>query len=69
MKEADDQIREFLEIVNNVNSIILKIKPDGTVTFLNKYGTMFFGYEPGEIIGQKLIGTLVPETETTGETL
>jgi PAS domain S-box-containing protein len=69
MKEADDQLREFLEMVNNANSIILKMKPDGTITFLNEYGTRFFGYEPDEIVGRRIIGTLVPETEATGRDL
>ncbi|PSB06934.1 hypothetical protein C7B76_28815, partial [filamentous cyanobacterium CCP2] len=41
----------------------------GRITFLNEYGQQFFGYRETDILNRELIGTLVPETESTGRNL
>ncbi len=61
--------RKYRELVENANSIILRWKSDGTVVFLNKFGLDFFGYREEEIIGRHVVGTIVPETESTGRDL
>ena len=38
---------------------------DGRVTFLNEFGLKFFGFTAEEIIGQHVVGTIVPATEST----
>jgi PAS domain S-box-containing protein len=42
---------------------------DGRVTFINRYGQEFFGYNESEIIGQNVIGTIVPEKDSSGNDL
>ena len=61
--------REYRELVMLANSIILRWMPDGRITFLNEFGQRFFGYSAEEILGQHIVGTLVPENETDGRDL
>ena len=72
-KEAEEALaeseRKYRELVENANSIILRWTPDGLITFLNEFGQRFFGYGEGEILGQHLVGTLVPESESGGRDL
>lgn len=57
------------QIVQSVNSIILRMDTGGTVLFLNEYGLKFFDYAEGDITGKNVIGTIVPETDTAGHDL
>ncbi|MGD0281590.1 MAG: PAS domain S-box protein [Dissulfurispiraceae bacterium] len=57
---------KYQEIVQNVNSIILKMDPEGKVTFFNNFAQKFFDYTEKEILGRHVVGTIVPETESTG---
>ena len=60
----------YKELIENVNAIILRMAPDGTVTYFNEYAENFFGYRAEEILGRHVVGTIVPETESnTGRDL
>jgi PAS domain S-box-containing protein len=61
--------RKYRELVEHANSIILRWTRDGRITFLNEFGLRFFGYSAGEIIGQPVMGTIVPSTESDGRDL
>ncbi|MEW6186383.1 MAG: PAS domain S-box protein, partial [Thermodesulfobacteriota bacterium] len=69
-RKAEERIvaseRKYRELVENANSIILRWTPEGIITFLNEYGLKFFDFPEAEIIGRHVVGTIVPETETTG---
>jgi PAS domain S-box-containing protein len=41
----------------------------GTITFFNEFAQSFFGYSESEIIGKNVIGTIVPETDSSGRDL
>jgi PAS domain S-box-containing protein len=64
-----DSERKYRELVMNANSIILRMNSSGEITFMNEYGLKFFGYSEAEILGQHVIGTIVPETESSGRDL
>ncbi len=66
LKESE---RKYRELVENANSIILKWNSKGEITFMNEYGQAFFGYSEQEILGRHVVGTIVPETESTGRDL
>jgi PAS domain S-box-containing protein/putative nucleotidyltransferase with HDIG domain len=66
LKKSEEDYRELVELVN---SIILRIEPTGEITFLNEFGRKFFWYERDEIIGKNVIGTIVPEVESSGRDL
>ncbi|WP_413161166.1 adenylate/guanylate cyclase domain-containing protein [Capilliphycus salinus ALCB114379] len=56
-------------VVHNVSSAIVQWDRSGRILFINEYGLNFFGYQESEILGQKLMGTLLPEVETSGRDL
>lgn len=58
--------RKYRELVEHANSIILHLSSDGTLAFMNEFGLRFFGYSEEEIIGRHVVGTIVPESESTG---
>jgi PAS domain S-box-containing protein len=61
--------RKYRELVEHANSIILRWTPDGCLTFVNEYGLKFFDYSAEELIGQHVVGTIVPEIESTSRDL
>ena len=56
-------------LVQNANSIILRRDITGKITFFNEFAQRFFGYSEAEILGKSIVGTLVPEVESTGRDL
>lgn len=54
--------KKYRDLVESTNSIIVRMNPDGIITFLNTYGQQFFGYSEAEILGQSVFGTLIPKT-------
>ncbi len=64
--ESEEKYRELVE---NANTIILKLDTSGKFTYFNEYGQKFFGFEEKEIIGKTPFETIVPVIETTGRDL
>lgn len=60
---------KYRELVQHANSIILRMLPDGTVTFINEFAERFFGFSRDEILGRNVVGTIVPPRESTGRNL
>jgi PAS domain S-box-containing protein len=60
---------KYKEIVENANSIILLMNPRGNIMFLNKFGQQFFGFRDTDLLGESVIGTIVPKTDSSGEDL
>ena len=65
-RELRESERNYRELVQSSNSIILRWKRDGTITFINDFGADFFGYTPEELLGKKVHDTLVPAGVTDG---
>ena len=61
--------RRYRELVENANSIILRMDKNGVLTFFNEYAETFFGFGRKEIIGKSVIGTIVPELDSSGKNL
>ncbi|MGD9210734.1 MAG: cache domain-containing protein [Desulfobacteraceae bacterium] len=63
-QKAEAAIRKseakYRELVENANSIILRMTPEGTITFFNEFAQKFFGYNEPEILGKSVIGTILP---------
>ena len=60
---------KYRELVENANSIVLEMDGEGKLTFINRYGQEFFGYDEPEIIGRSVVGTIVPEKDSSGKDL
>ncbi len=58
--------KEYRDLVENVNSIILSIDHDGNIVFMNDFGLRFFGVSPEEVVGRNVLGTILPETDSEG---
>lgn len=58
--------KKYKELVKNAKTIILRWNRKGEITFMNEFGLEFFGYTENEIFGKHVIGTIVPETDSTG---
>ncbi|MGD9077876.1 MAG: PAS domain S-box protein [Desulfobacterales bacterium] len=61
--------QKYRELVQSINSVILRLDPQGNVMFINEFAKGFFGYTEKEIIGKNVIGTIVPKTESSGRDL
>ncbi|MEG4392815.1 adenylate/guanylate cyclase domain-containing protein [Microcoleus sp. BROC3] len=70
---AEYSLREseikYRELVENANSIILKLDGDGNITFFNEFAENFFGYKEEEILGKNPVGTIIPHTDLEGNNL
>jgi len=62
-----DSERNYRDLVDSVNSIILRWDAQGRIVFMNSYGLTFFGYETQELIGRNVVGTIVPESESISQ--
>ena len=60
---------KYKDIVENANSIILLMNSYGNITFLNKFGQRFFGYQEKDLLGENVVGTIVPKTDRSGADL
>ncbi len=60
---------KYRELVHNANSIIFRWDREGRITFINEYALDFFGYSEEELLGKPLLGTFIPERESTGRNL
>ena len=60
--ESEEKYRDLVE---SANSIILRWDIEGNITYMNPYGLDFFGYSMEELLGKNVVGTIVPETEST----
>ncbi len=68
-KALQESEKKYRELVENANSIILRMDRSGNVTFFNEFAQRFFGYSEEEILGKNVVGTIVPERESTGRDL
>ena len=61
--------KKYRELVENTNSIILRMNKEGDVTFFNEFAQDFFGFSSEEIVGKNVVGTIVPAKDTNGVNL
>ena len=64
LRESEEKYRQLVE---DANSIILRLGPDGTIWYVNEFAERFFGYDPGELLGRDVVGTIVPEVDSEGK--
>lgn len=57
LKESEAKYREVLQ---NSQSIIIRMDTRGVITFCNTYALTFFDYAGEDLIGKDVVGTIVP---------
>jgi two-component system cell cycle sensor histidine kinase/response regulator CckA len=65
--ECGDSISE--KLLDQADSIVIKLNSRGEITFVNEYTQKFFGFPEKDLIGKPLIGTIAPKTESSGRDL
>ena len=66
LKESEAKYREMMQ---NAQSIIIRMDMQGTITFFNTYALTFFDYTAEEVIGKNVVGTIVPQKNRGGHDL
>ncbi len=61
--------RNYRELVERSSSFILRWTSDGIISFANSHTCEFFGFLPEELVGSHLVGTIVPEFESSSQNL
>lgn len=61
--------KKYRELVEKAHTIILKMDVHGRITYFNEYAESFFGFSEQELLGVSVVGTIVPETESSGRDL
>lgn len=61
--------QRYRELVENANCIVLRFNQQGDVTFLNDFATRFFGFAKDELLGQPLVGSIIPPIDSRGKDL
>ena len=61
--------RQYRELVESANSIILRLDRAGDIIFINEFAEDFFGYPKKEILGRNVIGTIVPAIDSEDQDL
>jgi PAS domain S-box-containing protein len=51
--------RKYRELVENANSIILRVNDKGIISFFNEFAERFFGVSEAEMLGKNIIGTIL----------
>lgn len=54
--------RKYRELVENANSIILRVNEKGAIIFFNEFAEKFFGTTEAEMLGKNIIGTIIATT-------
>ncbi len=63
-QNMQDNEKKYRELVENANSIILRVDTEGKVIFFNEFAQHFFGYKENEILGKNVISTILRSTAT-----
>jgi PAS domain S-box-containing protein len=66
LKESEAKYREMMQ---NAQSIIIRMDMQGTITFFNTYALAFFDFSPEDVIGKNVVGTIVPQKARPGHDL
>jgi PAS domain S-box-containing protein len=72
-KNAETVLREseqnYRDLVQGIDSIVVRVTPEGTITFANRFALDFFGYTETELIGKPVVGVIVPPVDKEGREL
>jgi PAS domain S-box-containing protein len=68
-QEIEKSEEKYRTLIESIGSIVICWQPTGKITFVNRYGLLFFGFSEEEIIGKNVIDTIVPKVSSTGKDL
>lgn len=68
-RQLTEREQQYRELAEKANTVILRWKANGIVTYINEFGEKLFGYSRAELIGKNIAGTVVADIESTGRNL
>ena len=66
LKVSEEKYRDLIE---NANSMIIKLDTNGNIQFFNEFAEKFFGFNKDKIMGKNIMDTIVPQIESSGKNL
>jgi PAS domain S-box-containing protein len=66
IKESEAKYREMMQ---NTQSIIVRMDVQGVITYVNTYAAAFFDYAEADLVGKNIVGTITPEKNRGGHDL
>ncbi len=54
------QESRYRELVQNANSLIMKLDPEGRILFVNPFAESYFGLSSDHLLGRDVLGTIFP---------
>lgn len=66
LRQGEERYRHLVE---GASIIIIKFDTAGILNFANEYALRFFGFSEAELIGNNVVGTIVPAVESSGRDL
>lgn len=60
---------KYRDLLNNTQSIVIRMDLQGTITFFNTYALAFFDYAGEDVIGKNVVGTIVSQKSRSGHDL
>lgn len=61
-----DSEAKYRELVQNANSLIVRMDTKGTITFFNEFAQTLLGFQEREVIGKNFAGTIVSALDSNG---
>lgn len=61
--------QRYRDLVEHARSVILRIDPEGIVTYANPFAEELFGFSADELVGRPVWQTIVPDVEDGGRNL
>ncbi len=59
--------KKYRELVENANSIIVRVNHEGVITFFNEFAEKFFGTSQAEILGKNIFGSIIAVKDKSGK--
>jgi diadenylate cyclase len=60
---------KYRDLLQNTQSIIVRMDLQGTITFFNTYALAFFDYASEDVIGKNVVGTIISQKSRSGHDL
>jgi PAS domain S-box-containing protein len=62
-QRLQDSEKKYRDLVENANSVIMRMNLNGEITFFNEFAQKFFGFTANDIIGANALGTVFSANE------
>jgi PAS domain S-box-containing protein len=62
-------VEHYEALLKHVRSAVIRFDPDGLITYANDHAREIFGYTSEDLENRPMVGTIVPDGESTGRNL